>query len=124
MSYSFTVIADEREDVGEKVSAALDHVCETQPEHSADRDVAQETAESLSKILEEPGDARRVSVSVSGSVGWDPGKDKTSFLSANLSVYASLVAADPPKSAAAAESPAPAESAESDEPGDDPDEVA
>ena len=88
MSYSFTVKAKNRSEVGTMVRAELDKVVEGQPVHNNDADVAYDTAITLSETLVDLGEGESYSITVSGSLSW---REEGQFTGANLSVSASVV---------------------------------
>lgn len=70
MSYSFQVVAADKQAAKEKVAEQLAKVVEGQPVHAADRAQAQAAADAFIDLL--PTDpARDIRVDVHGSVGWD-----------------------------------------------------
>jgi hypothetical protein len=93
MSYSFSVRAPTKKEAEEKVSSELVKVIEAQPIHKRDADQATNAAFSMIALLRED-DTRDISVSVSGSLGWegDSASPDCKITSANVNVQAYLVA--------------------------------
>lgn len=87
MSYSFSITANTKDEAGVKVEAELANVVNGQPVHQADRQAAQNAAESFINMLADPGETECIVVSVSGSLGW---RAEGVFTSANVNVSASL----------------------------------
>jgi hypothetical protein len=87
MSYSFSVRAATRPEIGEKVCTELDSVVAAQAIHAADRGPALNAAFAFIDLLPIPTDQQDYYVSVSGSVGWIEGNVITS---AGVSVSARL----------------------------------
>lgn len=90
MSYSFGVKGKTKAEAIAAVAAELDKVVAAQPIHAADRDQALATATAFVNTLPENGE-KDVSVSVSGSVGWEGTYPDHSLTSAQVNVYASLM---------------------------------
>ena len=91
MSYSFGVRAATKEAAVAAVSAKLDEVVASQPDHAADRAQAQSAAEAFIALLADDA-SRDVVVSVSGWLSWDT---TTRFTDANVSVSANLASKEP-----------------------------
>lgn len=87
MSYSFSVVADTKDEAGVKIEAELAKVVEGQPTHEADRQAAQDAAEAIIDVLDDPGENECVNVYVAGSLGW---RSENHFISANVNISASL----------------------------------
>lgn len=90
MSYSFSVRGSTKAEVAEKVSAELDKVVASQPIHKADHMQAQKAAEVFVGLLADDSE-KDISVSVSGSIGWN-GTDQKTVTAASVNVSASLTA--------------------------------
>lgn len=89
MSYGFIVVADSKDEAGQKVSVELSKVVETQAVHGNDAKAAQDVVEAFIEILADPDENEQVRVSVSGSLNWRDG-DQAFFTGACVSVQASL----------------------------------
>ncbi len=86
MSYSFSVRAATKAEAVAKVTDELAKVVQSQPVHSEDRDLAQNTAENFIGLL--VGDETKdVAVSMNGSI-W---KSDTGIRQASVNVSANLV---------------------------------
>ena len=86
MSYSFTVVGDNKADAKSKVAAEMDKVVSQQETHAADKDQAIAAANAFIDILADVTD-KKVRVSVNGSLLWS-GEKK--FTNANVGVSAYL----------------------------------
>jgi hypothetical protein len=73
MSYSFSILADTKDDAGVKVEAELGKVVTAQPSHEYDRQAAQNAAEAFIDVLRDPREGECVGVSMSGSLIWREG---------------------------------------------------
>jgi|HubBroStandDraft_6_1064221.scaffolds.fasta_scaffold00056_5 hypothetical protein len=89
MSYSFSVRAATRAQVGDRVCEELDKVVAAQPIHSADSGPVLNAASSFLDLLPAPSDRQDYYISISGSVGWT---NNNVITAASVSVSASLVA--------------------------------
>lgn len=86
MSYSFSVRAADQQEAKTKIAVELAKVVQAQPVHAADRQCAQQAAESFVNLLH-VDDAQDISVSVTGSC-WAVEKG---LRQASVSVSATLV---------------------------------
>lgn len=93
MSYSFNVRAASKALAKEAVAVELEKVVANQPSHRVDHVQALAAASAFIDVLAND-DARDVSVSVNGSVGWSGqlSDEDPTFSSASVSVSAYLVA--------------------------------
>lgn len=89
MSYSFAVSGSSKADVIAKVAAEFDKVAANQPTHGSDKDAAVTAAGAFVGLLQEPTDGQKISVNMSGSLGWNySDAPPTAFVSASVSVSA------------------------------------
>lgn len=87
MSYSFSIVADTKDEAGVMVEAALGDVALSQPSHAYDRQAAQDAAEAFIDVLADPSESECIHVSVSGSLSW---REESVFTGASVSVSASV----------------------------------
>lgn len=91
MSYSFQAKGKTKSEAIAAVITKMDEVVAGQPVHAADREPAIEAVKAFINLLPED-EAKDVSVSVSGSLGWQGVyPDSHAITSAQVSTYASLV---------------------------------
>jgi hypothetical protein len=83
MSYSFSMVAKSKAEAIEKVKAEFDGIVLSQPSHGTDRDAAESAVTALIAVLTEVGENEKLTVSVSGSLGW---RAEGVFTSSNLSI--------------------------------------
>lgn len=95
MSYSFNVRAATKVEAKNNVATELAKVVANQPTHAHDQAQAQAAADAFIDLLPDD-DAKDVSVSVNGSMGWS-GTYPTDhvFTSASVGVYAMLTTRKP-----------------------------
>ena len=86
MSYSFSVKAATKAELGEKIQEELAKVAASQPIHQADTGQALNTAWSIFSLLQDD-QARDITASVSGSIS----KNDAGFQSVSLSLNFGLV---------------------------------
>jgi hypothetical protein len=70
MSFSFNVTGKTREDANAQVAAKLEEIVAAQDSHEVDADAVTETVDMYLDLIEH-NDGETISVSVSGSVGWE-----------------------------------------------------
>jgi hypothetical protein len=70
MSFSFNTSGKNREEVNAKVAALMAETVAAQDSHEVDVDAVTATVETYLDLIE-PNDGDTISVSVSGSVGWE-----------------------------------------------------
>lgn len=70
MSYSFNVLANSKAEARQKAVVEFDKVATAQPEHKADRDQALAALDAFLDIVSPAADDNTISVSMSGSLGW------------------------------------------------------
>jgi hypothetical protein len=85
MSYSFSVTAATKSEVGTKIEAELAKVVASQPSHKADKQAAQDAAQAFIDVLRDPAESEVVGVSMSGSLSW---QTEGAFFSASVNVNA------------------------------------
>jgi len=88
MSYSFSVRASSKSEVGAQVAAEFDKVVASQPVHAADKQAVNDAAQAFVGILRDPGEGEYVGVSVSGSLTWSAPDDAANFTGSSISVSA------------------------------------
>lgn len=92
MSYSFSIRAATKAEAKDAVFTELVKVCDQQPVHAVDSQQANAAAAAFIDVLADDA-SKDVSVTVSGSVGWNGGElPNVTISSAGVNVYASLVA--------------------------------
>ena len=90
MSYSFSVTADTKEDATRQIREQFDNVVASQPSHAADKEAAIVAGQTFVRLLTEPSTDDEIYVSMYGSLGWRHDTTPTEFLSASLTINASL----------------------------------
>jgi len=89
MSYSFSVMADTKEDATRQIREQFDNVVSAQPSHAADKEPAVVAAQNLVRLLADPDGSNEIYVSMNGSLGWKHDAPDQ-FLHANVTINASL----------------------------------
>lgn len=89
MSYSFYVTADTKEDATRQIRDQFDAVVVSQPSHAADKESAVVAAQTLVRLLADPGESDEIFVSMNGSLGWRHDAPDE-FLHANVNINTSL----------------------------------
>ena len=90
MSYSFSVTADTKAEATGKIREQFDAVVVAQPSHAADKEAAVVAAQTLVRLLAEPHEGDEIYVNMYGSLGWRHDTEPVEFLSAGLTINASL----------------------------------
>jgi len=89
MSYSFTVVADSKEEATRQIREQFDAIVVSQPSHVADKEAAVVAAQILVRLLADPHEGDEIYVNMYGSLGWRSDVPEE-FLHANLSINTSL----------------------------------
>jgi hypothetical protein len=89
MSYSFSVVAENKEDATKQIREQFDAVVLAQPSHAADKEAAVIAAQTLVRLLAEPQDGEEICVNVCGSLCLK-NDSPDEFLDANISITTSL----------------------------------
>lgn len=87
MSYSFSVLADTKDEAKQKVAEQFDAIVASQPVHEADRSAAQTAINAFIDVVAEPTEAQAVSVAAYGSLSW---REEGQFYGANGSATVNL----------------------------------
>jgi len=70
MSYSFQFTAATKEEAKQRTAEKFDEVLAFQPSHEKDKDAALANANAMIDLLGDVPDNQEISVSCSGSIGW------------------------------------------------------
>ena len=87
MSYSFSVIADTKQDATHRIREEFDKVVVAQPSHAADKEAAVVAAQSLVRLLADPHEGDDIYVSMHGSLSWQA---ENEFISASVTINTTL----------------------------------
>lgn len=70
MSYSFSIITDNKDDATKQIREKFDEVVVSQPTHVADREAAVVAGQTLVRLLEDPKESEEIVIQMNGYLSW------------------------------------------------------